>query len=226
MPLPTPRHPSVVCRYPLHLDHTYIMKCLSFVITNYTSNIPRHMLLPASPGTTHPVLPQQLLNSSTSPPSYPRTPANSTYCSLVRRKAPFIPSPVLHLAFSSPYLTRNSPNPPRPSTTPIQPIHDADLFRSSHNVAYYLPRNVTLDKLARLLSIYHCKFNNDYNCYAYGSNSNRATREGGEWVRETRKSGVDANGVAADWRSGWGRSWRWLHVILACWRWGRRRLRR
>ena len=105
----------------------------------------------------------------------PHTPS-STSCSLVRRKAPSYPFP------DSPPHPKLA-NPPRPSTTlaPIQRIHDADLFRVSHNVAYYLPRNVALDKLVRLLSIYHCKFNDDYNCYGYGSsNSNRATREGGE----------------------------------------------
>ena len=46
------------------------------------------------------------------------------------------------------------------------------------------------DGLVGLLSIYHCKFNNDYNCYGYGSNSNRATREerNGTVERENRGS--------------------------------------
>jgi hypothetical protein len=124
----------------------------------------------------------------------PHTPS-STSCSLVRRKAPFIPFPVLHLTFSSPYLTRNSPNPPRPSTTPIQPIHDADLFRSSHNVAYYLPRNVMLDGLVGLLSIYHCKFNDDYNCYAYGSNSIEALGKGENGSAKRENRGLTLMGV-------------------------------
>ena len=60
---------------------------------------------------------------------------------------------------------------------------------------YYLPRNVALDKLARLLSIYHCKFNDDYNCYGYGSNSDRATREERNGTAERENRGSTLMGV-------------------------------